>query len=58
MMKPFRLLPCLALMEIAVAKGGRVFYVERPGVVTLCRPETWTAQVVGKRLGLEILTSA
>lgn len=57
-MKPFRVLPCLALMEIAVAKGGRVFCVERPGVVTLCRPETWTAQVVGKRLGLEILTSA
>lgn len=35
-------------MEIAVAKDGRVFYVERLGVVKLCQPETQTAQVVGK----------
>ena len=35
-------------MEIAVAKDGRVFYIERLGVVKLCQPETQTAKVIGK----------
>ncbi len=42
-------------MEIAVAKDGRVFYVERLGVVKLCQPDTQAAKVVGKLTVFETL---
>ena len=42
-------------MEIAVAKDGRVLYVERLGVVKLCRPETQTARLIGKLAVFETL---
>lgn len=42
-------------MEIAVAKDGRVFYVERLGVVKLCQPATQTARLIGKLAVFETL---
>ncbi len=35
-------------MEIAVAKDGRVFYIERLGAVKLCQPETCVARTLGR----------
>lgn len=35
-------------MEIAVARDGRVFYVERLGAVKVCQPETCVAQTLGR----------
>src|SRR5579859_328438 len=35
-------------MELAVAKDGRVFYVQRDGIVKMWRPDTKKTLVIGK----------
>ena len=38
-----------------MTQDGRVFYIERLGVLKLCRPETQVAKIIGKLTVFETL---